>query len=201
MQTRQALLLITFITVLTASHASSNPTISKKVDTVNIQFDVKRVESPAVLQYAKHPLTWRAYLPACPPGSHPIDGVDPTMVQLDYPPNYPYCNCICNGNCGGLKGITAPSGQQQQPVYTATVTCAANVQGWFENIMQKITPTPHQYSYCQSGACTTNPLPADLSYAVPTGGQANTIKIDFVACQVAAVSGCGTPDPISLSRQ
>lgn len=190
--------------------SQSNPSILKQAGTVRVQFDVKRVVLPVVLQYASKPQTWRAYLPMCPPGSNYVSGVNPTMVQLDYPPNYPYCNCICNGNCSGVKGITASAGQAQQPIYTATVTCSATVQGWFDSmtftqsgsgIPPNVTPIPHQYTYCQAGSCTTNPLPSNINYSVPVGGYANTFKVDFLACPQAVEKGCGTPDPISLSRQ
>jgi hypothetical protein len=192
--------ILIYLPTFAATAKQTTPDILKQFAPVKVQFDVKRVVFPSVLQYAKTPQTWRAYLPTCPAGSTYVSGVNPNMVQLDAPPNYPYCNCICNGNCGGLPGISV-SGRQQQPIYTATVTCSVTVaQTGNAGIQPNISPDPHQYTYCQAGSCTTNPLPASVNYSVPVGGYSNTIKIDFVACPLAVESGCGTPDPISISR-
>lgn len=178
--------------------------INQQVGTVSVYFDVVRVVTPIPLKNTTSPPSWRAYLPTCPPGSTYVRGVTPGMLELDQPPSYAYCNCICKGNCNGLPGITSPGGIA--PIYTATVTCRVNVSGWLDSALiaqSQITNSPstrQPYYYCQSGNCTTHALPASLNYSVPEGGFANTSRIDFQACATLANSICGAPDPTSMSR-
>lgn len=195
--------------VIAASEKNApTPSILKTVGTIEIQFDVNRVVSPTPIPNTDNPQSQRAYLPICPPGSTYVSGVNPNLIELDQGPNYLYCNCICKGNCNGLAGITSPGGIT--PIYTATVTCKATIQGWFDNSVFAQTGTssgnlpnvtaPHQYYYCQSGNCGNNPLPSQLNYSVPVGGYANTTKIDFESCAILSNHICGAPDPTSPSR-
>lgn len=186
---------------------NNSPAIAKQVGTIQVLFDVNRVIAPTLITNTKNPISARAFLPVCPPGSSYVSGVNPNIVELDQAPLYSYCNCICKGNCSGLTGITSQGGRQ--PIYTATVTCSARVQGWFDSsvfnhsdthsILPNVTQQ-HEYYYCQAGNCGTNPLPASLGYSVPIGGYANTTKIDFQACGTLANNICGAPDPSSPGR-
>jgi hypothetical protein len=183
--------------------AGPTPSVTKQVGMVPVQFDVVRVETPIRIPNTDNPISSRAYLPSCPPGSNYVSGVNPNLIELDSGPNYSYCNCICKGICNGVAGITSPGGKN--PIYTATVTCSATVQGWFDSTIfskpeTNLAATPHRYYYCQSGNCTTHPLPANLNFSVPTGGYTNTTQIDFVSCAFAANNNCGAPDPTSSSR-
>jgi hypothetical protein len=198
-------LLLFPLLVIANQQPQSIPSPQKQVGSVQVQFDVTRVIQPEVIQNTSNPFTWRAYLPVCPAGSTYVGGVNPNLAELDYTPNFPYCNCICKGNCANLPGVTSSGGRL--PIYTATVTCAVKVNGWFDTALLSSAPTPpksmpnaSKFSYCQSGACTTNPLPAMLGYSVPTGGSANTIKIDFEACSIANTSQCEKPDQTAPSR-
>lgn len=194
-----------FLSSIFATSTKTNSLIAKQVGTIQVLFDVTRVIAPALISNTKNPISARAFLPVCPPGSNYVSGVNPNIIELDQYPLYSYCNCICKGNCSGLTGITSQGGRQ--PIYTATVTCSARVQGWFDSnvFTQSSTTLPnvtqaHQYYYCQAGNCGTNPLPASLAYSVPIGGYANTTKIDFQACGTLANNICGAPDPSSPGR-
>jgi hypothetical protein len=193
----------------TKKYSQPYPSVGKQVGTIQVQFDVTRVIAPTPIPNANNPTSWRAYLPSCPPGSKYVSGVNPNWLALDPGPNYPYCNCICKGNCSRTPGLTSPGGNQ--PIYTATVTCSATVQGWFNSsffpsgsdntaMLANLSPVPHQYYYCQSGNCGTNPLPANLNYSVPIGGYTNTTQINFQACTIASNNICGAPDPTVSSR-
>jgi hypothetical protein len=178
--------------------------INKQVGTISVLFDVVRVVTPIPLKNTTNPASWRAYLPTCPPGSTYVRGVNPNMLELDQPPSYAYCNCICKGNCSTLPGITSPGGIA--PIYTATVTCKVNVTGWYDSALFALnqistSPTTRQaYYYCQAGNCSTHALPADFNVSVPMGGFANTSRIDFQACGTLANNICGAPDQTSMSR-
>ncbi len=193
-------MLLYFCVVSTLAFADSKIKPAPKIETSPIgaqyQFDYVRVIAPASIQKTNNPASSRAYLPICPPGSTYVSGVNPNLLQSDYGPNFPYCNCLCKGICNGLPGVTSPGGKQ--PIYTAAVTCAVNARSFSINTIQK----PHQFYYCQSGNCTTNPLPADASFAPPMGGGViNTVKVDFQSCAIAVANGCTLPpDPTSRSR-
>jgi hypothetical protein len=200
------LLMLSTSTFADTKKKDSQPTFSlnKQVGSISVLFDVVRVVTPIPLKNTTSPPSWRAYLPSCPPGSTYVKGVNRNMLELDQPPSYAYCNCICKGNCNGLSGISSPGGIA--PIYTATVTCRVNVSGWFDSelfTLSQIATSPstrQPYYYCQAGNCSTHALPASLNYSVPEGGFANTSRIDFQACGTLANSICGAPDPTSMSR-
>ena len=185
--------------------------ISKQVGSVKVQFDLVRVVVPNRIVNANNPPTWRAYFPICPQGTHYVSGVRPNLLPLDQGTYYAYCKCICFNQCGQLPGVTSTGGKA--PLYTAKVTCETNVQGWFNSNLFtsarnlsgrpiNFTPTPHQYFYCQSGNCHTNPLPSELGVSVPVGGYANTDSVNFEACTVAYKNNqCVAPDPSALGKQ
>lgn len=187
-----------------AKPTGPTPSVLKQVGMVKVQFDLNRVTVPTPIQNTNNPTTWRAYLPACPADSNYVSGVKPNLLELDQGPDYAYCNCICNGNCSRLTGVSSPAGRL--PLYKASVTCSTTIQGWFDSSvfaqtsMPNLTAVPHEFYYCQSGSCATNPLPSNLNYTVPVGGFANTVKIDFMACNIAAIKGCGAPDPSSIGK-
>lgn len=202
----------TSVDALTPSPKNPPPaSISKQVGTLKVEFDLVRVVTPYRVVNANNPSTWRAYFPTCPQGSHYVSGVNPNLWPLDQGTYYAYCKCICFNQCSQLPGVTSTGGKA--PLYTATVTCATNVQGWFNaNLFSagggiseppvNYTPAPHQYHYCQSGNCQTNPLPSELGVSVPTGGYANTTTVNFEACAVAyANNNCVAPDPAAIGEQ
>ena len=189
-----------FITISSPSFPETTKPIlpTKEVSTIQVLFDVKRVVYPNLITNTTNPVSSRAFLPKCPPGSTYVSGVNPNLIELDQAPLYSYCNCMCKGNCNNLPGVTSTGGRQ--PIYTATVTCATKVQGWFDPTLLAQTNIPHKYYYCQAGNCVTNPLPAALGYSVPVGGYTNTTKIDFQACGQLKNNLCSLPDLTSPGR-
>lgn len=199
------LLLLLISSVANSNSPKKNPEsffpFTKQFTTIPVLFDVVRVVTPVILQNTTNPPSWRAYLPSCPPGSTYVRGVSPYLLELDQAPTYSYCNCICKGNCNGVFGVTSPGGIN--PTYTARVTCKVNISGWFDSEVinqARMTMIPHHFYYCQSGNCSSNPLPAIFNFSVPLGGFANTIRIDFQACSTLANNICGAPDQTSVSR-
>lgn len=178
--------------------------INKQVGVIQVQFDLVRVVVPNRIVNANNPTTWRAYLPTCPPGSQYVSGVQPNLLPLDQAPRFAYCNCVCLNQCSQLPGVSSTGGKI--PLYTARVTCAATIQGWFDSNFIKnqstLSKIPHRFTYCQFGNCETHPLPAELHYTVPTGGYANTQQINFQACMNAYVNHqCALPDPSAIGKQ
>jgi len=192
--------LILFLCCSGAAFAESKPKLLRQFGAVDVLFDMKRVVIPYPVTQANNPPTWRAYLPSCPPGAKYINGVNPNLLELDQSPNYYYCLCICQGQCSNLPGVTSTGGKL--PIYSAYATCTTKAEGLFTNSVFAMTPThPHEYYYCQSGNCATHPLPAEFDVSVPTGGYENTVKVDFLACNIAYIRGCGAPDGSAMSKQ
>lgn len=181
--------------------------ILNQTGTLHIQFDLNRVVIPNRIVNADNPTTWRAFFPTCPPGSHYVSGVNSHLVELDQPPNFFYCKCICLNQCNGLAGVSSTAGKI--PQYTATVTCAADVKGWFDKDLfpqnQKtgfLSTNPHEFYYCQNGNCQTHPFPGTIAYTVPTGGYANTTYVDFQACTIAYKNNfCGSPNYSAIGKR